>query len=438
MTRFGWVLAGGVALMGISGSALSAWAQDTGQMIRPAPRPMALVAEAAGLPLIRPRTRPQAQPAATPEMSALASAAPRPVAPQAPVATSAALPVLTPPVASPSVPFAAPPAVLAQPAGPDTLRPLARDGVITVSTSGQRLPEPVLVTQDGEAVLVPVAIAAPDTPRARPRPADLAVTPAVLVTTALPRPRARPVALMATLAPATPEPAPALAAPAPEPLVLAGLMRSPRPEARPKGLAKRRSGADEPTIIQAAASAPVKPGKALILPKKGSVCGNPAIRGETLAPVGAKVNGCGIAEPVKVTQVAGVKLSQAALMDCPTALALNKWVESGLQPAFGRNPVVELKVAGHYVCRTRNHKKGAKISEHGKGRAIDISGVTLSNGKTISILKGWRGDYGKALKAAHRAACGTFGTTLGPGSDGYHEDHLHFDTARYRKGPYCR
>ena len=41
------------------------------------------------------------------------------------------------------------------------------------------------------------------------------------------------------------------------------------------------------------------------------------------------------------------------------------------------------------------------------------------------------------MRAAHRAACGIFGTTLGPGSDGYHEDHLHFDTVS-RGSPYCR
>ncbi|MFY9319919.1 extensin family protein, partial [Lentibacter algarum] len=49
-----------------------------------------------------------------------------------------------------------------------------------------------------------------------------------------------------------------------------------------------------------------------------------------------------------------------------------------------------------------------------------------------------KGKGGKAIRAAHKAACGPFGTTLGPGSDGYHEDHLHFDTARYSGGPYCK
>jgi len=38
----------------------------------------------------------------------------------------------------------------------------------------------------------------------------------------------------------------------------------------------------------------------------------------------------------------------------------------------------------------------------------------------------------------HRAACGPFGTVLGPNADRFHQDHFHFDTARHRSGPYCR
>lgn len=86
------------------------------------------------------------------------------------------------------------------------------------------------------------------------------------------------------------------------------------------------------------------------------------------------------------------------------------------------------------MCRTRNHKKGAKISEHGRGKAIDISGFTFANGKTVRVL----GNFDATMRKAHRAACGIFGTTLGPGSDGMHEDHLHFDVASHRNGAYCR
>lgn len=95
-------------------------------------------------------------------------------------------------------------------------------------------------------------------------------------------------------------------------------------------------------------------------------------------------------------------------------------------------------MAAHYACRPRNNKRGAKISEHGKGRAIDLSALYLDKG-SITVLTDWgRGNKGRILSRLHEGACGPFGTVLGPGSDGYHRDHLHFDTARYSGGPYCR
>ncbi len=89
--------------------------------------------------------------------------------------------------------------------------------------------------------------------------------------------------------------------------------------------------------------------------------------------------------------------------------------------------------------RSRNNRPGERISEHGRGRAIDISAIVLANGVAISVLKGWtERQHGRILKAAHRAACGPFGTVLGPSADAQHRDHLHLDTARYRSGSYCR
>lgn len=195
-------------------------------------------------------------------------------------------------------------------------------------------------------------------------------------------------------------------------------------------------GAEAPGVLQpAAVTRNTKPGKELVVPSaKGSVCGDPTIRGEVLAPIGAKVNGCGIPNPVRVTSVGGIRLSQPATIDCATAKALKRWIDTGLTPAYGKQKVVQLQIAGSYMCRTRNHKKGAKISEHGRGKAIDISGFTFANGKTVRVL----GNFDATMRKAHRAACGIFGTTLGPGSDGMHEDHLHFDVASHRNGSYCR
>lgn len=168
--------------------------------------------------------------------------------------------------------------------------------------------------------------------------------------------------------------------------------------------------------------------------RSGSVCGDPAIRGIELEAVTSSISGCGIAEPVKVSAVSGVRFSQPAIIDCTTAKAFNKWVKKGMQPAFGRREVVELQIFGSYSCRGRNNVKGAKISEHGRGKAIDIAGFIFADGSTWTV----QNDYNKTIRKAQKAACGIFGTTLGPGSDGYHQDHLHLDTARQSRGPYCR
>jgi len=101
--------------------------------------------------------------------------------------------------------------------------------------------------------------------------------------------------------------------------------------------------------------------------------------------------------------------------------------------------VTSLKVAAHYACRTRNSRKGARISEHGKGRAIDIAAFRLDNGDEISVLDDWNSSRkGRILRRLHASACGPFGTVLGPDSDRHHQDHFHFDTARHRNGSYCR
>ncbi|MCA8868218.1 MAG: extensin family protein [Rhodobacteraceae bacterium] len=175
--------------------------------------------------------------------------------------------------------------------------------------------------------------------------------------------------------------------------------------------------------------------------RPGSICGDSGIRGEVLAPIAGKFAGCGVANPVRVISIDGVALSQQSIMDCTTARTLRGWVSDSLKPTVGRRGggVDSLKVAAHYSCRTRNSQPGAKISEHGKGHAIDIAAVQLKNGDSISVLKGWNNRRDKKLLVAlHSSACRRFGTVLGPNSDRFHRDHFHFDTARYRSGSYCR
>lgn len=224
-----------------------------------------------------------------------------------------------------------------------------------------------------------------------------------------------------------PEPALTIAAPFTAPINAPSLRPKRRPETLLASATPGPMAADEKP--QAPEEAPKKK-----VSKKGSVCGDPDIKGETLAPIKGKVKGCGLDQPVRVTSVSGIRLNQPATISCETASALKSWIKKGLRPAMGKREVVEIRIAASYACRPRNNKKGAKISEHGRGRAIDVAGFVFSDGTQWSVLK----NYNKQTRRAHKAACGIFGTTLGPGSDGYHEDHLHFDIASYRGGPYCK
>ena len=222
----------------------------------------------------------------------------------------------------------------------------------------------------------------------------------------------------------------------------AGMFRSIRPEPRPdiraiagqapkKGLLRSLLGPKKSVAKKPAEQAPKRY-------SSSNICNDSAIQGTAIPTIRGAQEGCGIEAPVRITAVDGVTLTMPATLDCDTARALRKWVTNKVKPAFGRNEVTSLRVAAHYACRGRNNKKGARISQHGRGKAIDISGFKLADGSEVTVLQDYKSRRGKAIRTAHKGACGIFGTTLGPGSDGYHQDHLHLDTASYRGGPYCK
>lgn len=269
----------------------------------------------------------------------------------------------------------------------------------------------------------------------------------------LPPPNPRLTVVPAAEVPATAATVSAEAAVAPETALSDSVLTSslhpmPRPRALTEGLAALKAASNAPGLdlsgkvpedgIDLASMPPLtkkeeRKKKREAASRKGSVCGVASIKGEEIAAIKSKVKGCGVEDPVAITSVAGVRLSQTATVDCSIAKALDRWVEEVAQPAFNGN-LVEMRVAAHYSCRSRNNVKGAKISEHGKGRAIDIAAFVLSNGKVLSVAQ----NYNKLLRRIYKAGCGYFMTTLGPGSDGYHEDHFHFDASARKGGAYCR
>ena len=177
-----------------------------------------------------------------------------------------------------------------------------------------------------------------------------------------------------------------------------------------------------------------------VISTRGSVCGDASIKGAVIGEVPGQGD-CGIGQAVQVTSIGGITLSQPSKMECATARTLRNWIGQQMVPTIGKTGggVTGLRVAAHYACRTRNSQSGARLSEHAKGKAIDIAAFQLADGSEISVLNDWgSGKRGKILRQLHGSACGPFGTVLGPNSDVHHRDHFHFDTADHGYGPYCR
>ncbi len=154
--------------------------------------------------------------------------------------------------------------------------------------------------------------------------------------------------------------------------------------------------------------------------------------------------GCGVRNAWRLYAINGVRLSQPLVVNCAVANTMSHWIDEVLQPAAERRlgeRVVGLTVPAGYACRTRNSVRGATLSEHARGNAMDVSGFKFESGDHVSVEQGWfAGRQTRKFLAEVRAGgCGPFKTVLGPGADRHHKDHFHFDLQRHRSGgAYCR
>ena len=151
---------------------------------------------------------------------------------------------------------------------------------------------------------------------------------------------------------------------------------------------------------------------------------------------------CGIANPVRVTKLSRrIALQPAATLNCEAALAAAKWAHREVAPAARRRYASNVKSIKHmsaYSCR--RIRGSGRLSEHGKGNALDVGAIELSSGKLIRVRKkGFFAFREKSfMRAIRKGACEHFTTVLGPGSDRDHADHFHFDLKQRRGGRrYC-
>ncbi|HVM38461.1 MAG TPA: extensin family protein [Sphingomicrobium sp.] len=148
---------------------------------------------------------------------------------------------------------------------------------------------------------------------------------------------------------------------------------------------------------------------------------------------------CGYADGMRLQR--DVDFAPAGLVTaCPVAAALHLLERDVLHAAAMRHfgqPVRTIDHAGSYTCRRLYARADGPFSEHATANALDILGLRLADGTSVSVLRDWSdpGPKGRLLREVRDGACGLFATVLSPDYNEAHRDHLHFDMAsRGRSG----
>ncbi len=215
---------------------------------------------------------------------------------------------------------------------------------------------------------------------------------------------------------------------------------APLPKARPAD-----APAAEPDKSGARKQTPAETGKpteqaAPAAPPPPSACRLALTEEIAIAPSIPDIHGpgdCGGEDIVRLEAVVlpdkrRVSVKPAAILRCPMASAIAAWIRSDVAPLAANlgSVINDLDNFDSFECRGRNRIVGGRLSEHGRANALDVRAFKLANGQSVSLTdrtvsRGFR-------ESVLRSMCARFSTVLGPGSDGYHEDHIHLDLIERR------
>jgi hypothetical protein len=217
----------------------------------------------------------------------------------------------------------------------------------------------------------------------------------------------------------------------------------PRPAEAPAAEAEQPAGKEEATPKKGISKDQAKEEAASAPPPQPSACRLALTDDIAIAPSIPDIRdagGCGGEDLVRLEAIVlpdkrQVSVKPAAVLRCPMATALAEWIRNDIAPlATGLgSTIANLDNFDSYQCRGRNRVAGARLSEHGRANALDVRAFKLANGRAVSLTD--RTVPREVRESVLHSACTRFPTVLGPGSDGYHEDHIHLDLME-RRGNY--
>jgi hypothetical protein len=204
----------------------------------------------------------------------------------------------------------------------------------------------------------------------------------------------------------------------------------PEPE---KPAAEKQAPAETEKPVEQAAPAPPQP-SACRLALTDAIAIAPSI------PDIKGAGGCGGEDLVRLEAVVlpdkqRVSVKPAAILRCAMATAIADWIRTDMVPLAASlgTTISDLDNFDSFECRGRNRVLGARLSEHGRANALDVRALKLTNGQSISLTD--RTVSRETRETVLHSVCARFSTVLGPGSDWYHEDHIHLDLME-RRGNY--
>jgi hypothetical protein len=237
---------------------------------------------------------------------------------------------------------------------------------------------------------------------------------------------------------------------APRPRAVVHSARTPLPKPRPEEAPKASDKAPDAPAPEAAGAdgkassdkrSPENPAEPAPPPEKqATACRVALTENIAIAPSIPDIHGpggCGGEDLVRLEAIVlpdkrKVAVKPAAVLRCTMASAIADWVRSDMVPLAASlgSTISDLDNFDSFECRGRNRVIGATLSEHGKANALDVRAIKLANGQSIGLTD--RTISRDVRERVLHSVCSRFSTVLGPGSDGYHEDHIHLDLAQRR------
>jgi hypothetical protein len=210
----------------------------------------------------------------------------------------------------------------------------------------------------------------------------------------------------------------------------------PLPRPRPAEAPSAKGGPSEPSAAADEKNAEPK----TAAPPPPSACRLALTEAIAIAPSIPDIHGpggCGGEDLVRLEAVVlpdshQVAVKPAAVLRCKMASAVADWVRSDIAPLAKNlgSSIATLDNFDSFECRGRNRIVGAQLSEHGRANAIDVRSFKFADGRTVSLTD--RNVARDLRETVLHSVCARFSTVLGPGSDGYHEDHIHLDLMERR------